>query len=133
VKVLCSEGMVNIVPLQSPKLSFTAISISCSEGRSSANQVELFLSKPVRRIFRQGEFRAVSWKRSRAPTLPHYGDGLNLTHRGLHRNSKDERTVATACLETCWTNWLTTTDRLIRTDTRVTHPGQERYAPIKAD
>ena len=67
-----------------------------------------------------------AWKRSRAPTLPHYDDGLKFTHRGLHRNSKDERTVTTACLETCWTNWLTTTDRLIRTDTRATHPGQER-------
>jgi transposase len=29
--------------------------------------------------------------------------------------------------------WLTTTDRLIRTDTRATHPGQEPYAPPKAE
>jgi hypothetical protein len=74
-----------------------------------------------------------AWKRSRAPTLPHYGDGLNFIHRGLHRNNKDERTVTTACLRTCWTYWFTTTDRFIRTDTRATHPGQERRAPPKAE
>ena len=44
-----------------------------------------------------------AWKRGRAPTLPHYGDGLKFTRRGPHRNSKDERTVTTAWLETCWT------------------------------
>ncbi len=58
---------------------------------------------------------------------------LEFTHRGLHRNSKDKRTVTTACLETCWPYWLATTDRLIRTDTRATHPGQEPYAPLKAE
>ena len=58
---------------------------------------------------------------------------IDFTHRGLHRNSKDESTVTTACLGTCWPNWLITTDRLIRTDTRATHPGQERCAPPKAE
>ena len=53
--------------------------------------------------------------------------------RGLHRNSKDERTVTTACLETCWTCWFATTDRLMRTDPRATHPGQEPYPPLKAE
>jgi hypothetical protein len=56
---------------------------------------------------------------------------FEITHQGLHENGKDERTVTTACLETCWTNWLMTTDRLIRTDTGATHPGQERCAPPK--
>ena len=69
-----------------------------------------------------------------ADALPLYGattTGLKFTLRSLHGNDKDERTVTTACLETCWTTWLTTTDRFIRTDTRATHPGQEALCSIK--
>src|SRR5271170_4217819 len=33
---------------------------------------------------------------------------LEVYPRGLHRNSKDERTVTTACLETCCPNWVAT-------------------------
>jgi len=39
--------------------------------------------------------------------------------------TRDERRVTTACLRTCWTYRFTTTARLIRTDTRATHQGQE--------
>src|ERR1039458_522354 len=42
------------------------------------------------------------------------------------RSSKDERTVTTACPQPDTENGLErATDRLIRTDTRATHPGQE--------
>jgi transposase len=49
-------------------------------------------------------------------------DQLDL--QAIHRVR--DRTVTTACLGTCWTNWLITTGRLIRTDTRATHRDQER-------
>jgi hypothetical protein len=56
----------------------------------------------------------------RAPTFPPHDD--DFTHRGLHRSSKDERTVTTACPQPGPENGP---QRLRRTDTRATHHGQE--------
>jgi hypothetical protein len=42
---------------------------------------------------------ADAWLEAPAPTLPHHTTDLKFTHRSLHRNSKDERTVTTACLQ----------------------------------
>src|ERR1700689_2367103 len=40
------------------------------------------------------------------PPLTHQHDRLNFTHRSLHRSSKDERTVPTACLKSAKHNGL---------------------------
>jgi hypothetical protein len=64
---------------------------------------------------------------NRAPTLPHYGDGLNFIHRGLHRNNKDERTVTTACLKPVFQLGLQTAEGFLRTGTRriSSRPGEQ--------
>jgi hypothetical protein len=57
---------------------------------------------------------------------------IEFSHRGLHRNSEDERTVKTACLNSDLTLVFTTV-RQVRTGTRGTHRGQKNNLPSKAE
>ena len=66
----------------------------------------------------------------RAPTFPHHHDGFKFLHRSLQekqrRKNSHNGVSATRCYE-----WSSTTDRVLREDTRATHHGQENYSPPK--